>query len=488
MSSASTPTLEQYRAALDVLRALPTDIGILHGWDDATLLAANDLHAEAGRAHGAAGAAIAGELAFRSRPELGSDGLARRTGHRTVENLLKTTTGATKEQVVTAVAAGTLLVEVADEGKVDETTGEVREVSQPWLRAVAVEVAAGQISATASRSISSGLGCPNSAITAEQLSKAAAELVGQALAGVDAERLFRNARDLRDELDLAGVKVREDEARELRGVTHYPLPIGGGVATWRMDPETYAHFVDFYDRTTSPKRGGVRIVDPAKVEKARKIADDTRNYKQIASDALLHFLMAGAEADPSVMLGTGAPIIRVTVAADALATGVGVGRIDGQAQPISIDSVKRLMETGKIIRAGFDPNGTYIEVHDDPLADNRIYNARQREILAAKFGGCMDPGCDRPPSWCEAHHINFVKRDGGKTTIANAILLCRYHHLLYHRDGYEISVHDDGTYWKIPPASVDPEQTPVLMPLKTRNLADLRAAHARAQSATASAS
>jgi len=31
----------------------------------------------------------------------------------------------------------------------------------------------------------------------------------------------------------------------------------------------------------------------------------------------------------------------------------------------------------------------------------------------------------------------------------------------------------DGTYWKVPPVSVDPEQTPVLMPLKTRNLRDL---------------
>jgi hypothetical protein len=206
------------------------------------------------------------------------------------------------------------------------------------------------------------------------------------------------------------VKIREEEVRAVRSLTHWPLPEGGGMAQWRMDDETYAQFVDFYERTTSPKRGGVRFVDPAKVEKARKIEDDPRTYQQFASDTLLQLMRLGAEADPNVMMGSGAPIIRVTVAADALETGVGLGRIDGQSQPISIDSVKRLMETGKQVRMGFDPGGTYIEVNQDPLADNRLFNAKQREILAAKFGGCMFPGCDRPPSWCEAHHIQFVKR------------------------------------------------------------------------------
>ena len=299
--------------------------------------------------------------------------------------------------MLTVVAAGTLLAELADAGTVDAASGVVREASQPWLGPVAVALAAGRITVAASQSIARGLGSPNSAITAVQLEDAVTKLVAAAVAGMDADRLWRAARDARDELDLAGVKVCEDEARALRGLTHHPLVTGGGVATWRMDTETYAHFVDFYDRTTSPKRGGVRFVDPAKAERARKIETDARDYKQLASDALLHFLMVGADADPTVMLGSGAPIIRVTVAETALETGVGVGRIDGQATPISIGSVTRLMETGTTLRVGFDPNGRYIEQAQDPLAENRLYTAKQREILAAKFGGCMDPDCDRPP-------------------------------------------------------------------------------------------
>ena len=473
MSSTGEQVIERYRAAIVGVSALPFDVLELRDLPEAEVLEINSLHAEASRLLGAAGAVFAGDLAHRSRPELGSEGLARRSGHRTVENLLKTTSGATKEQVLTVVAAGNLLTDVADAGTVDEATGEVHEVGKPWLRGVAEALGSGRVSVSASQSIARGLGCPNSAVTTEQLEIVAAELVAQAISGVDADRLWRNARDLRNELDLAGVKLRGDEARALRGLTHYALPTGGGIATWRMDDETYARFVDFYDRTTSPKRDGVRFVDPAKVEKARKIETDPRDYKQLASDTLLHFLMLGADADPNVMLGSGAPIIRITVAETALHTGVGVGRIDGQPEPISIDTVKRLMENGRAIRVGFDPAGTYPEVHDDPLAENRLYNSRQREILAVKFGGCMEPNCDRPPSWCEAHHIRFVKRDGGKTTIANAILLCKSHHLLYHNYGYEIRLDDDGTYWKIPPASVDPQRTPVPMPLKSRNLRDL---------------
>jgi hypothetical protein len=473
MNSPITHPLERFRSALVVLDdAAPTQEEVRE-LSDAELLELNELQTRAGRRCGTVGATVAGELAYRSRPELGGQGLARRTGHRTVEILLKNTTGATKDQVVTAVTAGTLLTEIAAVGAVDEATGEVREATQPWLRAVGEAVAAGTISTSAARSIGSGLGSPNSAVTAEQLAGAAATLVAQALRGVDADKLFRNARDLRNELDVDGVKLHEHEARALRGLTHYPLPTGGGVGTWRMDDETYAQFVDFYDRATSPKRGGVRFVDPAKVEKARKIEVDDRDYKQLASDALLHFLMVGSDADDSVMVGSGAPVIRITVAEKALTTGIGFGRIDGQGTVISIDSVKRLMETGTSFRVGFDPTGRYIEQYEDPLAENRLYNSRQREILAAKFGGCMDPDCDRPPSWTEAHHIQYVKRDGGKTTIENAILLCKYHHLKYHNDGYEILKDPSGSYWKIPPKSVDPGQTPIYMPLKTRNLHDL---------------
>jgi hypothetical protein len=461
--------IERYQAAVDALRALDLDVVELRKCDESTVLAANSMQAEAGRLLGAAGAVIAGDLAHRSRVELGGEGLARRTGHRTVENLLKSTTGATKEQAITAVRAGTLLTELADDGTVDPATGEVASASQPWLASAARALAAGEISTSALASISAGLGTPNSAVTVEGLRDAARVLVDQAVAGLDADRLWRAARDLRDELDLAGVKVREDEAHAARGITHRPLAAGGGIATWRMDPEAYALFVSAYDRMTSPKRGGVRFVDRERVGKAQRIQSDDRTPVQLASDGILHLIVAGATVDDSVMLGSGAPVIRLTVARAALESGVGLARIDGQAAPVSLQTAERLSCEGEVSTLEFDGEGHFIEEGSDA----RLYGRRQREILAAKFGGCMDPDCDRPPSWCEAHHIMHWARDRGKTSIANGILLCKFHHLMYHNRGYEITCDREGRYWKVPPSSIDSGQTPILMPLKSRNLHDL---------------
>ncbi|MFC0682441.1 HNH endonuclease signature motif containing protein, partial [Lysobacter korlensis] len=87
--------------------------------------------------------------------------------------------------------------------------------------------------------------------------------------------------------------------------------------------------------------------------------------------------------------------------------------------------------------------------------------------------GCRFPGCDRPPSWCEAHHLNEWARDGGRTDVADGILLCRHHHLLIHNNAWRIK-RDRANYFLIPPRERDPRQTPIPMPSKSSALADLQ--------------
>jgi Domain of unknown function (DUF222) len=477
-TNAVTPTatpdpLAAWSRVVAALEELPTDATALRRMDEQTFLALNDLQAVASRRLGAAGAMIAGEVGYRSRPALGMSGLAQRTGFRTPERLLTQTTGITKQQARTALTAGTLLAEIADDGKVDEITGEILAPTQPWLRPVAAAVLDGLISTSAAQSIGSGLGSPNTTVSVDQLEGAAARLVGEAIAGLDADRLWKRARDARDELDVAGVKEREAELFDARGLTHFPLPGGGGKAIWTMDPETYANFKDIYDRSTSPKLGGVRFVSTEQSERAATIAADERTPVQLASDALLQLLKLGAATNPNCLLGSGAPIIRITVAEHALETGVGFGKIEGQDEPVSIDTVQRLLCCGDSIRIGFDPKGNVLDLE----AEQRLFSKRQREVLAVKFGHCMDPNCDRPPSWTEAHHIKQWVRDHGKTLIKDGILLCKWHHLKYHNEGYEIEVDDAGNYWQIPPKSVDPEQKTVAMPLKSTAIADLWRLH-----------
>jgi hypothetical protein len=81
-----------------------------------------------------------------------------------------------------------------------------------------------------------------------------------------------------------------------------------------------------------------------------------------------------------------------------------------------------------------------------------------RRALVARDQGCAFPGCDRPPSWCEAHHrIHWA--DGGPTSVCNLCLLCGRHHDAVHHDGWSITMIDDRP-WFTPPAWIDPSQTP----------------------------
>ncbi|MCC6183624.1 MAG: HNH endonuclease, partial [Microthrixaceae bacterium] len=58
--------------------------------------------------------------------------------------------------------------------------------------------------------------------------------------------------------------------------------------------------------------------------------------------------------------------------------------------------------------------------------------------LAVRDGHCVFPGCDRPASWCDAHHVTR-HTDGGPTTIDNLALLCRHHHGVIHRTGWHMT-------------------------------------------------
>jgi hypothetical protein len=58
---------------------------------------------------------------------------------------------------------------------------------------------------------------------------------------------------------------------------------------------------------------------------------------------------------------------------------------------------------------------------------------------------CAWPHCRRPIAWCDVHHI-VHKKDGGKTSVKDCVLLCQYHHdVCIHRQGWRIVLHPDGT-------------------------------------------
>ncbi len=80
----------------------------------------------------------------------------------------------------------------------------------------------------------------------------------------------------------------------------------------------------------------------------------------------------------------------------------------------------------------------------------RLFTPAIRKGLAARDRGCAFPGCGRPVSWCDAHHIR-PWNCGGTTCVDNGVLLCRAHHTLIHHGGWQVYLGPDRHPWFIPP-------------------------------------
>jgi Domain of unknown function (DUF222)/HNH endonuclease len=84
----------------------------------------------------------------------------------------------------------------------------------------------------------------------------------------------------------------------------------------------------------------------------------------------------------------------------------------------------------------------------------RVVPSGMRRALTLRDGGCRFPTCDRPSTWCDAHHLQPWAH-GGPTRLSNMVLLCRHHHVAVHEGGWTITLdpttntitthHPDGT-------------------------------------------
>ncbi|MFP5071685.1 DUF222 domain-containing protein [Pseudonocardia nantongensis] len=81
-----------------------------------------------------------------------------------------------------------------------------------------------------------------------------------------------------------------------------------------------------------------------------------------------------------------------------------------------------------------------------------------RRAVTARDRGCAHPGCDRPPSWCEVHHI-VPWELWGETSLANCVMLCKVHHRLLHHSAWIVRIRD-GLPEFVPPRWIDPQQRP----------------------------
>ena len=70
----------------------------------------------------------------------------------------------------------------------------------------------------------------------------------------------------------------------------------------------------------------------------------------------------------------------------------------------------------------------------------------QKMAMAVRDGGCTWWGCTLPPQWTDAHHIHEWNHDG-PTDVASMACLCRHHHTVIHRPGWQMFADDDSWFW-----------------------------------------
>lgn len=122
---------------------------------------------------------------------------------------------------------------------------------------------------------------------------------------------------------------------------------------------------------------------------------------------------------------------------------------------ISAGQARRLACGAALLPIVFDGESLVL----DAGRDKRLYDRRDRIVMAARDGGCIFPGCDRPPGWCEAHHLTCWAK-GGRTDVADGCLVCPYHHHLLHAGQWTAQMGPDGVPEVIPPARMDPTRIP----------------------------
>ena len=151
---------------------------------------------------------------------------------------------------------------------------------------------------------------------------------------------------------------------------------------------------------------------------------DDRNREQRYADALVELATGGKPAN-----------IQVTATIETLKGLAGAAAAEMEfSLPISSTSVQRMACDCSVTRVLLDQDSVTIDVG----RSKRVVAGPLRRALNVRDGQCRWPGCERPASWCDGHHIvHWI--DGGETDLDNLVLLCRRHHRMVHEGGWQLA-------------------------------------------------
>lgn len=223
-------------------------------------------------------------------------------------------------------------------------------------------------------------------------------------------------------------RLLEREARRAARRTHlYRRRNGDGTSDLRIrvSDAVCDRLLTYLDAFTSPRRAGA---EPAA---------DRRPYPQQLGTAFASFLEA---VDPArlPLHGGDATTVLVTVSLDALRDQLGTAYVGDE--PLAAAEARRLACTAGIVPVVLGGVSQVLDLG----RSRRLFSSAQRRALAINQPTCRADGCEVPAAWTEAHHAGDPWSRGGRTDLADGLLLCGHHHRRAHDRSYRTERTADG--------------------------------------------
>jgi hypothetical protein len=157
-------------------------------------------------------------------------------------------------------------------------------------------------------------------------------------------------------------------------------------------------------------------------------AGDDRPLEQRYADALVELACGGKPAN-----------LHVTATVETLKgmAGAAGGEMEFSL-PLSSSTIERMACDCNVTRVLMSEASVVIDIG----RSRRVIAGPAKQALRARDGHCVWPGCERPASWCDGHHVVHWMR-GGATDLENLVLLCHRHHWKVHEGGWQLVRTDD---------------------------------------------
>jgi hypothetical protein len=210
----------------------------------------------------------------------------------------------------------------------------------------------------------------------------------------------------------------------------------------RLHASVTMHGMVRVDGTLDPETGetvmtALRAVMDAETRGRPKGDADDRSPAQGRADALGEVCRQWLDRLDRPTIAGELPHVTVTVSADTLAGVEGACEMD-HVGPTALGTARRLACDASVMRVMLSERSEPLDVG----RRSKVVPPSMRRAVIVRDRHCRFPGCDRPQTWCDAHHVVHWA-DGGPTALSNLILLCRQHHRAIHAGRARLDM-DDG--------------------------------------------